>query len=89
MDDTFINLDSTFGNIKFDISECNINEDKIIKISAIFAGVEIIVPQNVNVRVKSTNIFGGTSNKIKDNKSDEKHTVYIESFAMFGGVTIR
>lgn len=83
------NLDSTFGNIKFDISQCNIDEDKIIKASAIFAGVEIIVPQNVNVRVKSTNIFGGTSNKIKDNKSDEKHTVYIESFAMFGGVTIR
>ena len=83
------NLDSTFGSIKFDISQCNIDEDKIIKISAIFAGVEVIVPQNVDVKVKSTNIFGGTSNKIKEKKSNEKHTIYIESFAMFGGVTIR
>lgn len=83
------NLDSTFGNIKFDISECDINEDKIIKASAIFAGVEIIVPSNVNVKVKSTNIFGGTSNKVKEKSNDEKYTIYIESFAMFGGVTIQ
>ncbi len=82
-------LDSTFGNIKFDISECDINEDKIIKASAIFAGVEIIVPSNVNVKIKATNIFGGTSNKVKEKNTDAKYTIYIESFAMFGGVNIR
>lgn len=81
-------LDASFGSIKFDISDCEINEDKVIKASAIFSGIDIKVPKNVNVKVKSSNIFGGTSNKTKNKVSDAKFTIYIDSLALFGGVEI-
>lgn len=82
-------LDATFGSVTLDLSECNITKDGVITASAIFAGVDIIVPDNVNVKVKSTGIFGGTSNKSKNKNEDERKTIYIESFALFGGVEIK
>ena len=82
-------LDATFGSVTLDLSECNITKDGVITASAIFAGVDIIVPDNVNVKVKSTGIFGGTSNKSKNKNEDERKTIYIESFALFGGAEIK
>ena len=63
-------------------------EEAFIKTSSIFGGIEIYVPQNVNVKVKSTPIFGGVSNKVRNSKDNTK-TIYIEAFCMFGGVDIK
>lgn len=81
-------LDATFGSVNLDLSDCNITEDGIITASAIFASVEIKVPKDVNVKVKSTGIFGGTDNKAKNNVEGAK-TIYVDSFALFGGVDIK
>lgn len=82
------NLDSVFGGIVLDLRNANIKDEAIIKASAIFGGVEIFVPQNVNVKIKSTPIFGGTSNKTITNKENQK-VIYIDAFCMFGGVDIK
>lgn len=81
-------LDATFGSIDFDISKCQITEDRVIRASAVFASVNIKVPQDVDVKVKSTGIFGGTSNRTKNVNNDGKPTIYIDSLALFGGVEI-
>ena len=47
------------------------------------------MPQNVNVKVKSTAIFGGVDNKIKNDKQDNIPTIYVNAFCMFGGVDIK
>ena len=47
-----------------------------------------MVPQDVKVKIKSTPIFGGVSNKSVSNK-DSKKTIYIDAFCMFGGVDIK
>ena len=60
-----------------------------INANAIFGGIDIIVPPNVNVKVKSTPIFGGTSNKVKTTYNENLPTIYINSLAMFGGVEIK
>ena len=57
--------------------------------NAIFGGIDIFVPSNVNVEVKSTAIFGGTSNKTMKVEGDNVHTIYVNSFALFGGVDIK
>ena len=69
--------------------DCNITEDGVITASAIFGGVTIIVPNDVNVKVKSTGIFGGTDNRVKNQSEEGRKTIYIDSFALFGGVEIR
>ena len=71
----------------FDISDCDITKDFVIEASAMFGGIKIRLPGNVNVKVKSSGMFGGTDNKVSNTK-EEVPTIYIESFAMFGGVEI-
>lgn len=82
------NLDAVFGSVILDLRNANVDKEAVIKASAIFGGVEIFVPQNVNVKVKATPIFGGVSNKSLTNKENEK-TIYIDAFCMFGGVDIK
>ncbi len=82
-------LDSIFGSMVLNLKEATITKDQIINVNAIFGGVDIIVPQNVNIKVKSTPIFGGTSNKVKTTFNENLPTIYINSVAMFGGVEIK
>lgn len=82
-------LDATFGGVTFDMRDCNVTEDGVITASAIFGGVTILVPNNVNVKVRSTGIFGGTTNRIRNQNEEGIKTIYIDSFALFGGVEIR
>ena len=83
------NLTAVFGSVDLDLRKAVINEDKFVKTSAIFGGIEILAPENVNIKVKSVPIFGATSNKT-GRKFDEKlPTIYVDSFCMFGGVDIK
>ena len=82
------NLDSVFGGVTLDLRQANIEKEAVIKASAIFGGVEIFVPSNINLKVKGTPIFGGVSNKVINKKENEK-TIYIDAFCMFGGVDIK
>lgn len=82
-------LTAVFGGVKCDLKNSIINEDVVIETSAIFGGVDIYVPENVNVKVKSVPIFGGVSNKKQDNISGSEHTIYVNATAVFGGVEIK
>lgn len=82
------NLDAVFGGVNLDLRKANIENEAAIKASSIFGGIEILVPESVNVKVKGTPIFGGVSNKSIYNKENTK-TLYIEAFCMFGGVDIK
>lgn len=81
-------IDSVFGSVVLDLMKADLDKEVIIKSSAIFGGVKILVPSNVNVKVQNTSIFGGVNNKIA-NKKDNKKTIYIESFCLFGGLDIK
>lgn len=82
------NLDAVFGGITLDLRESNLEKETIIKASCIFGGIDILLPNDVNVKIKSTPIFGGITNKIRNN-NESKKTVYIDAFAMFGGIDIK
>ena len=83
------NLDAVFGGVKLDLQKATINQDIVINASAIFGGITILVPSNINVKVKSTPIFGGVSNKVLNNNAENIKTIYINAFSMFGGVDIK
>lgn len=82
------NLDAVFGGITLDICNAKLKNETVIKASSIFGGITIITPKDVEVKVKSTSIFGGVSNHTS-HKSDSKKVIYIETFALFGGIDIK
>ena len=85
-----LELNAIFGGIEYDLRNGVIKEDIVINVTAIFGGIDIIVPDDVNVKIKSTSIFGGASNKkqLMDDK-EKKHTIYINASCVFGGVDIK
>lgn len=83
------NVNAVFGGFKCDLRNAYIKQSCIIDASAIFGGVTVYVPDSVNVRISSTSIFGGVSDKRKNKTKDNEHTVYIHAICMFGGVEIK
>lgn len=81
-------LTAVFGGVKLDLRNAIITEDCAVKVCAVFGGIDILVPPNVNVKVNSTCLFGGVSNKTKLYK-DNTVTVYVSGVCMFGGVDVK
>lgn len=82
------NLNAIFGSVKLDLREAKLEKETAIGAWAIFGGIEILVPKDCIVKVKGTPIFGGISNERKNNE-DAKKTIYIEGYAVFGGIEIK
>ncbi len=83
-------LEAIFGGVKCDLREAEIKEDVLIRASAVFGGVTIFVPKDVNIQVISSSMFGGTTNRYAGSKNDEsRKTIFVESTALFGGVEIK
>lgn len=82
-------LTAVFGGVKCDLRGAVMNGDVVIKTSAIFGGVDIIVPDGVAVKVQTLSIFGGVSNKHPQPTAQSLVTVYVDASCIFGGVDIR
>lgn len=84
------NVNAVFGSVRLDLRDAIIKGDVVINASAIFGGVDIIVPDDVVVQVKSNSIFGGVDNKTKSKKDEKKkNTIYVNATCLFGGVDIK
>ncbi len=90
-DDKFTGVDLTavFGGVKCDIRKAIIEEDQVINATSIFGGIEIYVPENVKVKIKSTPIFGGVSDKASYSKNEQSNIIYINATCIFGGVEVK
>ena len=86
---TGADLTAVFGGVKCDLRNAIIESDVVINASATFGGIEIYVPSNVKIKIKSIPIFGGVDNKASTKTDENSHTIYINSTAIFGGVEIK
>ena len=75
--------------VKCDLRNAIIESDVVINANATFGGIEIYVPSNVKIKIKSIPIFGGVDNKASTKTDENSHTIYINSTAIFGGVEIK
>lgn len=82
-------LNAAFGSVKCDLRNAIISQDCVINATAIFGGIDIYLPNSVNVRVKSNSLFGGVSNKRAQNGQKDGVTIYVNGSGIFGGVDIR
>ncbi len=82
-------LTAVFGGVECDLRKAVINENQVINCSAIFGGIDIFVPEDVKVKVKSSSIFGGVSDDRKHSEKENAKVIYINATCMFGGVEIK
>ncbi len=82
-------VSAVFGGVNMDLRSAVIERDVRIDATAIFGGVEIYVPSNVVVRVMSTPVLGGVSNRALAPTEVPCHTLYINATCVFGGVDIK
>ena len=78
-----------FGGIKCDLRLATIENDVLINAETIFGGIDIYPPANVKVKIKSTSVFGSTSNKAIFTGDNNSPTIYVNSTCIFGGVEIK
>lgn len=83
--------DALFGGIKIDLREAKLKEDAVLKASCYFGGVDILVPEDWNVEVAATSVFGGVEDKrkIAETKDKKKPTLYISATCVFGGANVK
>lgn len=81
-------LTAVFGGVKCDLRTALFETDCAIKVCAVFGGIDILVPEDVQVRVNTTSVFGGVTNKAKGRK-DAPITLYVSGICLFGGVDIK
>ena len=82
-------LNALFGGVTCDLRGSFIEQDCVIKANAIFGGIDIFVPEGVNVKIHSTSIFGGVDNKEHKNSPENPHTIFVKANCLFGGVDIK
>ncbi len=84
-----VELNAVFGGVKCDISHAIIEKDCVINANATFGGIDIILPDRVNLKIASNSLFGGVSNKRPVFVSTDAPTIYINCTCMFGGVDLK
>ena len=86
-DETFTgsNLVAVFGGVSLDLRNAIFEKDTVIKAFCLFGGIDIKVPKDIKVQIKSGFIFGGFSDERKDKSEKTKHTIYIDAAGGFGG----
>lgn len=82
-------LNAVFGGVKCDLRHAIIEKDCAITASAIFGGIDIYLPDNVNVKISSNSIFGGVSEEKHRPYVEGAVTVYINATCIFGGAEIK
>lgn len=82
-------LTAVFGGVKCDLRGAIIDRDCVINACGIFGGIDIFLPENVNVKINSNSLFGGVSDKKGRNSQNNRVTVYVNGTCIFGGVDVR
>lgn len=80
---------ATFGAIVIDIRNADIVHNCVIDAKATFGGIDIYVPSDVRVVVKSNSFFGGVSDKTNKNLPPDAKTIFINSSNLFGGTDVK
>lgn len=82
------NLTAVFGGVKLDLRKAEFKKDTVIKAFAMFGGIEIYAPKDIDVKVRSGFFFGGFEDERAD-AAKGKYTIYIDAAGGFGGVSIK
>lgn len=81
---------AAFGGVDLDFSKALLPPgDTYIDAMCVFGGVDIVVPEGVNLELSGVPIFGGIDNKYGDRRIPGAPTLHVSAFALFGGIDIK
>jgi predicted membrane protein len=80
-----------FGGYKLDLRKAGMKgSSAIIDATAIFGGIEIVVPEHWNVTVRGVGIFGGYGDESRHpSNAEAAPELIVQGVAIFGGVAIK
>lgn len=82
------NLVAVFGGVDLDLRNAKFEKDTVIKAFCLFGGIDIKVPEDATVKIRSGFIFGGISDERKSDTGKSKYTIYLDASGGFGGVNV-
>ena len=77
-----------FGGVEFNLKESTVVQGATIRSFAIFGGVDIHIPEQANVKIRSFSLFGGTGDCRETPNDENAPVLYIKCFNLFGGTDI-
>lgn len=83
------NYDVTFNGLILDLSNAYLNEKTNITISTLFGGVDLYLPDDVNIQIQSSNFLGGVDLHKRENKRENTKVIYLNARCIFGGINIK
>ncbi len=84
------NITALFGGAEIDLRNAKISPDGAsLDLTALFGGVEIRLPDEWNIELNSTALFGGVGNKCRNENPGDGESLIISATAIFGGVEIK
>jgi hypothetical protein len=78
-----------FGGLTINLCNVNLVGDVVIQTTAIFGGIDIILPPNVQVISHVTPILGGTDIKYASSRDPSAKKIIINGCACFGGIDVK
>lgn len=82
-------LDAFCGGLRLDLREAVVTEDEEIDVHTFLGGVELCVPSDVNVVVKSHSFIGGVGNETSGRSVPGAPCLHIVASNFLGGVSIK
>ena len=83
-------LDAFCGGIRLDLRKATITEDEEIDVHTFMGGIELVVPQTVNVVVdKNRSFIGGVGHHTQNSTEKDRPTLHVVADNFFGGVDIK
>ena len=81
---------AVFGGAELDLREAHIDEEATVEATAIFGGVDVLVPKGWRVSLGGLPIFGGYEDKTEGNGSlaADAPRLNVKATAIFGGVEV-
>lgn len=83
------NYDVIFNGLILDLSNTYLNEETNITISTLFGGVDLYLPDDVNIQIQSSNFLGGVDLHKRENKIENTKVIYLNARCIFGGINIK
>ena len=71
------------------VSKAYLNEKTNITISTLFGGVDLYLPDDVNIQIQSSNFLGGVDLHKRENKIENTKVIYLNARCIFGGINIK
>ena len=80
---------AVFGSCQVDLTGVDLATETHIVATAVFGGIEVLVPEGIGVDFGGVSVFGGRDDKTKGTPRPGAPIVRVDGYALFGGVTVR